>query len=168
MIVTFDASFGSTKAMRGRMSATVVLEISGAHDAMTYVASFAIAFVDPNDASKVTIIANYIPLEERPAVRTSPVRATMSSTRSRSTTTATPSRTSRNQFRFRTILGNPNTFLYNTGPDNVADQPIVEHAAALLVTRVAKGDDGRSRTVLGTDLVSAAGPHRASIDTELP
>src|SRR6266446_5361140 len=101
------------------------------------------AFVDPNDASKVTIIANYIPLEE-PA-------------------------------------GGPNFFqfgddvLYEIKIDNdgdavedVTDQPVVEHATALLRDASRKErrrpvtDGPRDRSRL------AAGAHRTSFDTGLP
>ena len=52
------------------------------------------AFVSPDKPDTVTIIANYIPLEDPPAARTSSSSATTCCTRSTSTTTATATPTS--------------------------------------------------------------------------
>src|SRR6266850_81076 len=60
------------------------------------------------------------------------------------------------QFRFRTIFGNPNTFLYNTGPITSLTSPSWNMRQLYSVTRVLRdgGEGERRRTVLGTDLVS--------------
>ena len=47
------------------------------------------AFVSPDKPDMVTLIANYVPLQGRPAARTSMSSATTCCTRSTSTTTAT-------------------------------------------------------------------------------
>src|SRR5205809_1863951 len=112
------------------------------------------AFVDPNDASKVTIIANYIPLEE-PAGGPNFFQFgddVLYEIKIDNDGDAVEDVTY--QFRFRTVLGNPNTFLYNTGPITSLTSPSWNMRQLYSVTRVAKSDDGRSRTVLGTDLVS--------------
>src|SRR5256712_14193743 len=69
------------------------------------------AFVDPNDASKVTIIANYIPLEE-PAGGPNFFQFgddVLYELKIDNDGDAIEDVTY--QFRFRTILGNPTTFL---------------------------------------------------------
>ena len=53
------------------------------------------AFVSPDQPGTVTLIANYIPLQDRRAARTSTSSATTCCTRSTSTTTGTAGRTSR-------------------------------------------------------------------------
>jgi Domain of unknown function (DUF4331) len=52
------------------------------------------AFISPDNSDMVTLVANYVPSRHRLAARTSIVSATMSATRSSSTTMAMPSRTS--------------------------------------------------------------------------
>ena len=51
------------------------------------------AFVSPDKPDTVTLIANFVPLEDPPAARTSPSSARTSATRSTSTTTVTAMRT---------------------------------------------------------------------------
>ena len=113
------------------------------------------AFVDPGDSSKVTILANYIPLEE-PAGgpnffqfgddvlyeikidNDGDARADVTY-----------------QFRFKTRISNPETFLYNTGPITSLTSPSWNMRQTYTVTRVMGRDDGGSaRRVLGTDLIS--------------
>src|SRR3989442_6277445 len=114
------------------------------------------AFVDPNDASKVTIIANYIPLEE-PAGgpnffqfgddvlyeikidNDGDARADVTY-----------------QFRFKTRITNPETFLYNTGPIMSLTSPSWNVRQTYTVTRVTREeeDDDREFRVLGSDLIS--------------
>ena len=81
------------------------------------------AFVSPDKPDTVTIITNYVPLQAPPGGRTSSSSATTSSIRSTSTTTATRSPTITYQFQFNTVIGNPNTFLYNTGPISSLTDP---------------------------------------------
>ena len=113
------------------------------------------AFVDPGDSSKVTILANYIPLEE-PAGgpnffqfgddvlyeikidNDGDARADVTY-----------------QFRFKTRISNPETFLYNTGPITSLTSPSWNMRQTYTVTRVmGRDDDGSARRALGTDLIS--------------
>ena len=118
------------------------------------------AFVDPVDPTKVTLIANYIPFEE-PAGgpnffqfgddvlyeikidNDGDARADVVY-----------------QFRFKTTITNPSTFLYNTGPITALDSPSWNLRQTYSVTRVLVGhndendDDERERRVLGADLAS--------------
>ena len=112
------------------------------------------AFVSPDAQTTVTIIANYIPLEE-PAGGPNFFQFgddVLYEIKIDNDGDAIEDVTY--QFRFRTILGNPNTFLYNTGPITSLTSPSWNMRQLYSVTRVARGDDGRSRAVLGTDLVS--------------
>src|SRR5712691_8188343 len=116
------------------------------------------AFVDPNDRSKVTIIANYIPLEE-PAGgpnffqfgddvlyeikidNDGDARADVTY-----------------QFRFKTRITNPETFLYNTGPITSLTSPSWTLRQTYTVARVSRQDeeeedDDRELRVLGSDLI---------------
>ena len=122
------------------------------------------AFVDPNDNTKVTIIANYIPFEE-PAGgpnffqfgddvlyeikidNDGDARADVIY-----------------QFRFKTTNTNPETFLYNTGPITSLTGSAWNLRQTYSVTRVladAHDDDDQDddenhgrRAVLGSDLIS--------------
>ena len=64
------------------------------------------------------------------------------------------------QFRFKTRMTNPNTFLYNTGPITALDSPSWNRRQSYSVTRVVVGhddedrDNDRERRVLGSDLTS--------------
>ena len=54
------------------------------------------------------------------------------------------------QFRFRTDVRNPNTFLYNTGTITSLDSPNVERAAVLFGDAVQEGRRRRGQsTVIG-------------------
>src|SRR5213593_243589 len=104
------------------------------------------AFVDPNDSSKVTILANYIPLEE-PAGgpnffqfgddvlyeikidNDGDARADVTY-----------------QFRFQTRFTNPETFLYNTGPITSLTSPSWNVRQTYSVTRVVVDGDEDERT----------------------
>ncbi len=118
------------------------------------------AFVDPSDPTKVTLIANYIPFEE-PAGgpnffqfgddvlyeikidNDGDARADVVY-----------------QFRFKTTITNPATFLYNTGPITALDSASWNLRQTYTVTRVTVGhndeddDEERERRVLGADLAS--------------
>src|SRR5215467_10244179 len=81
------------------------------------------AFVDPNDTSKVTIIANYIPLE---APASGPNfysfdDSVLYQIAVDNTGDGVPDLGY--QFRFTTTTRNPNTFLYGTGPITSLDSP---------------------------------------------
>lgn len=106
------------------------------------------AFVSPDDPGTVTIITNYVPLEapaggpnfyefgddvlyEIHVDNDGDGRADVTY-----------------QFRFTTKVGNPNTFLYNTGPIQSLDSPNWNRKQFYSVTRVA-GDD---KKVLASNL----------------
>jgi hypothetical protein len=116
------------------------------------------AFVSPDRPDTVTFVANYVPLEE-PAGgpnfhkfgddviyginvdNTGDAKADLSY-----------------QFRFKTEVGNPNTFLYNTGPIDTLTDPDWSIRQTYTLTRVSKRDSsrgwhhGRSAKVLGRNL----------------
>jgi len=118
------------------------------------------AFVDPRDPTQVTLIANYVPFEE-PAGgpnffqfgddvlyeikidNDGDARADVVY-----------------QFRFKTTITNPATFLYNTGPITALDSASWNLRQTYTVTRVTVGhndeddDEERERRVLGADLAS--------------
>ncbi len=105
------------------------------------------AFVSPDAPDKVTIIANYIPFED-PAGGPNYYRFDPSvlyeihvdnDGNARDDVTY--------QFRFKTSVGNKNTFLYNTGQVTSATDPDLNVKQSFTVTRV-----GQSRTVLGSDI----------------
>ena len=81
------------------------------------------AFVSPDEPDTVTIITNYIPLED-------PVRRPELLRVRRRRAVPHPHRQRRRrrpdiiyEFRFKTKVRNPNTFLYNTGPITSLDSP---------------------------------------------
>lgn len=102
------------------------------------------AFVSPDRPDTVTIIANYIPLEE-PAGGPNffqfddSVRYDINIDNDG---TGFPDIVYR--FQFKTRVRNPNTFLYNTGPITSLDDPDWNQTQSYSVSRI---DEGRSRTV---------------------
>jgi hypothetical protein len=108
------------------------------------------AFVSPDRPDTVTMIANYIPLEE-PAGGPNffnfdpnalyEIKVDNNGDGEEDVTY---------QFRFRTETRNPNTFLYNTGPINSLNDPNWNIRQFYSVTRVI----GHHRTVLGSNLPS--------------
>lgn len=106
------------------------------------------AFVSPDAPDTVTLIANYIPLEE-PAGGPNFYRfgdEVMYEIKIDNNGDAIEDITY--QFRFTTQIKNPNTFLYNTGPIASLDDPNWNVRQTYTVTRVAGG----TSTVLGTNL----------------
>src|SRR6266487_6420304 len=97
------------------------------------------AFVSPDRPDTVTMIANYIPLEE-PAGGPNffnfddnvlyEIKVDNNGDGEEDVTY---------QFRFRTETRNPNTFLYNTGPINSLDDPNWNRPQTYTVTRVTHG-----------------------------
>ena len=99
------------------------------------------AFVSPDAPTTVTIIANYIPLEE-PAGGpnfNSFDDSVLYEIHVDNDGDAEPDITY--QFRFKTTIGNPNTFLYNTGPITSLSDPAWNMSQTYTVTRVEQGDD---------------------------
>jgi hypothetical protein len=106
------------------------------------------AFVSPNDPSKVTIIANYIPMED-PAggpnfwLFDPNARYELNIDNNGN---GKPDITYR--FRFGTIVRNPSTFLYNTGQVTSANDPDQNIVQKYSVTRIKNGHETR----LGSDI----------------
>jgi hypothetical protein len=109
------------------------------------------AFISPTSQDKVTIIANFIPLE---APYGGPnyykfddnvlyeIKIDNNGDAREDVTF---------QFRFKTTVMNPNTFLYNTGPIASLDDPNWNVRQSYSVTRVL-GSSGNRSTVLASDL----------------
>jgi hypothetical protein len=106
------------------------------------------AFVSPDRKDTVTIVANYIPLEEPAggpnfnAFGDDVVYALKVDNTGDGKADVTY------QFRFKTKTRNPATFLYNTGPINTLSDPDWNRPQLYSVTRIANG----KKTVLGTNL----------------
>jgi hypothetical protein len=97
------------------------------------------AFVSPDKPNTVTIIANYIPLEEPAggpnfASFDDNVRYAINIDNDGDSETDISY-----EFRFKTALRNPNTFLYNTGPIDSLDDADWNMPQTYEVTRVQKG-----------------------------
>ncbi|HWQ22639.1 MAG TPA: DUF4331 domain-containing protein [Gaiellaceae bacterium] len=111
------------------------------------------AFVSPDKPSTVTIIANYIPLED-PAGGPNYYRFDPTVLYELKVDNDGDAREDVvYQFRFKTQVGNPNTFLYNTGPVTSATDPDLNVKQTYTVTRVVrKAGKAVSTSVLGSDL----------------
>jgi hypothetical protein len=106
------------------------------------------AFVSPDKPDTVTLIANYIPLED-PAGGPNYYRFDPSVLYELHVDSDGDARDDVTyQFRFRTSVGNRNTFLYNTGPVTSPTDPDLNVKQTFTVTRVTRGN----RSVLGSDL----------------
>ena len=109
------------------------------------------AFVSPDDPTTVTIITNYVPLQGPPGGPNFFEFGddVLYSIFIDNDGDALPEITY--QFQFRTTLQNEDTFLYNTGPDRLADGSELEQAAALLRLRhpLAPATDNHERDGLG-------------------
>lgn len=106
------------------------------------------AFVSPDDPNTVTLIANYIPFEEPaggPNFYSFDDNA-LYEIKVDSNGDAIPDISY--QFRFKTTIQNPNTFLYNTGPISSLTDPNYNYRQTYTLTKVQNGVS----TVLGTDL----------------
>ena len=111
------------------------------------------AFVSPDNKDTVTIIANYIPFEDPaggpnyyrfdPTVRYELHVDNNGDARDDVTY----------QFRFKTSVGNPNTFLYNTGPVASPGDPNLNVKQTYSVTRITSG--GSSTLVSGAPVLPA-------------
>jgi hypothetical protein len=109
------------------------------------------AFVSPDKTDTVTIIANYIPFQEPaggPNFYTFDDNV-MYEIKVDSDGDAVPDVTY--QFRFKTTVANPNTFLYNTGPVNSPTDVNLNVQQTYTLTRI----KGGVSTVLGTNIPAA-------------
>src|SRR3712207_1587759 len=107
------------------------------------------AFVSPDRPDTVTIIANYIPLQE-PAG--GPNFATFDPSvlyEIKVDNNGDGNADITYQFRFRNVVLNRNTFLYNTGPITSLDDPDWSMRQYYSVTRV----EGRRSTSLGNNFI---------------
>ncbi|MGH3435603.1 MAG: DUF4331 domain-containing protein [Sciscionella sp.] len=114
------------------------------------------AFVSPDKPDTVTLIANFVPLED-PAGGPNFFEFgddVLYEIHIDNTGDARPDVTY--QFRFTTKVQNPNTFLYNTGPINSIDDKNFNRRQYYSVTKVEGGWGGRGghRTKLGEHLAS--------------
>ena len=120
-------------------------------------------FRDSNDPSKVNIIANYIGLED-PASGPNFVRFgddVLYEIHVDNNGDVQDDITF--QFRFRTTVANPNTFLYNTftiDPNTYANQNVKQTYSVRMIK------NGQA-TTLATNVPDAAGEHRPPLDAEL-
>jgi len=112
------------------------------------------AFVSPDDASKVTIIANYIPLEEPAGGPNFFMFGDDVLYEIKVDNDGDSKEEIVYEFRFRTVVANPNTFLYNTGPIGSLSDPNWNVRQMYTVTRRRKRGQDPKRMVLGTDLIS--------------
>lgn len=116
------------------------------------------AFVDPVDSSKVTIIANYIPLEEPAGGPNFFQFGDDVLYEIKIDNDGDASADVIYQFRFSTRINNPETFLYNTGPITSLTSPSWNMRQTYTVTRLVRSSDdddqGWTRRVLGADLIS--------------
>jgi hypothetical protein len=115
------------------------------------------AFVSPDAPDTVTIVANYIPFED-PAGGPNYYRFDPSALYEiKIDNTGDGKEDVTYQFRFKTTVGNPGTFLYNTGPvGSDGTSPNLNVKQTYTVTRVT-GSGGRfggygDRTVLASDV----------------
>ncbi len=106
------------------------------------------AFVSPDDANSVTLIADYIPFEE-PAGGPNFYNLddnALYSINIDNNGDAIPD--IQYQFQFKTQIQNPNTFLYNTGTINTLTDPNFNYRQTYTLTKI----EGGTSTVLGTDI----------------
>ena len=106
------------------------------------------AFVSPDRKDTVTIVANYIPLEEPAGGPNFNAFGEDVAYALKVDNTGDGKADVTYRFRFRTKTRNPATFLYNTGPINTLSDPDWNRPQFYSVTRYAKG----KKTVLGRNL----------------
>ncbi len=106
------------------------------------------AFVSPDVTNTVTIIANYMPFEEPNGGPNFNAFGDNVQYEIRIDNTGNGEADVVYQFRFNTVVGNPNTFLYATGPITSTDSPNWNFKQFYTVTRIANGVS----TVVGSNL----------------
>jgi len=108
------------------------------------------AFVSPDAQDTVTIVANYIPFED-PAGGPNYYKLDPTATYAIKVDNTGDGREDVTyEFTFKTILSNPNTFLYNTGQVTSATDPDLSVRQTYTVTRIT-GKDKENKTVLVSD-----------------
>lgn len=116
------------------------------------------AFVSPDKPDTVTLIANYIPLQGPPAGPNFYVFGDDVLYEIHVSNSGTANSDIVYQFRFTTVVGDPNTFLYNTGAITSLSDATYNRRQTYTVTQLKNG----TATVLGSDLVVPPcniGPH---------
>ena len=121
------------------------------------------AFVSPDKPDTVTIVANYIPLEEPAGGPNFAASTTTCCYEINIDNDGDGEEDITYQFRFKTRSRNPNTFLYNTGPITSLDDPTwnVRQTYRSRASTTASRDGARRR------LPDAAGQRRPALDAEL-
>ncbi len=108
------------------------------------------AFVSPDAQDTVTIVANYIPFED-PAGGPNYYKLDPTATYAiKVDNTGDGKEDVTYEFKFKTILSNPNTFLYNTQQITSATDPDLSVRQTYTVTRIAGKGNGK-KTVLVSD-----------------
>src|SRR5437879_13251262 len=110
------------------------------------------AFVDPADTSKVTLLANFIPLEEPAGGPNFFQFGDEVLYEILVDNDGDGEEDVVYQFRFKTVVQNPGTFLYNTGPISPLTDPNWNVRQSYTVTRIQGDRDEGQRKVLGSDL----------------
>src|SRR5436305_13386359 len=110
------------------------------------------AFVDPADTSKVTFPANFIPLEEPAGGPNFFQFGDEVLYEILIDNDGDGEEDVVYQFRFKTLVQNPGTFLYNTGPITSLTDPSWNVRQLYTVTKIQGDRDEGRRTVLGRDL----------------
>src|SRR5438105_983637 len=110
------------------------------------------AFVDPADTSKVTLLANFIPLEEPAGGPNFFQFGDEVLYEILIDNDGDGEEDVVYQFRFKTVVQNPGTFLYNTGPISSLTDPNWNVRQSYTVTKIQGLRDEGRRTVLGRDL----------------
>lgn len=111
------------------------------------------AFVSPDRPDTVTVVANYIPLEQPAGGPNFPAFDDTVLYEIHIENNGDGVEDLTYQFRFHTDTRNPDTFLYNTGPIMSLDDPNWNRPQTYTVTLVTRGPGRSDRvTTLGTDL----------------
>src|SRR5690349_14708895 len=106
------------------------------------------AFVSPDRPDTVTIVANYVPLEEPAGGPNFNAFGYDGLYAVNIANDGDGEEDIQYRFRFHPTIRDPDTFLYNAGPIRSLDDPSWNMPQTYTVTRV----DGRGATVLGTNL----------------
>lgn len=106
------------------------------------------AFVSPDNPDTVTFVANYVPLEEPAGGPNFNSFGDDVMYAINVDNDGDAEEDIRYQFRFKTQITNPNTFLYNTGPIDSLSDPDWNIRQTYTVARIKNG----VRTVLGSDI----------------
>src|SRR5574341_1463348 len=112
------------------------------------------AFVSPEKTDTVTMIANFIPLEEPAGGPNFFQFGDDVLYEIKVDNDGDGIEDIAYQFRFKTVFRNPNTFLYNTGPITSLDDPDWNIRQFYSVTKVVRAGGAKKKTVLGTDLLT--------------